>query len=202
MIRKQINRGVIAQWMWPTRCSLTKKGLRLSLLFFVIVGCALATTRSIVLNTSPSIPLGLYYATDDEPAVGQLIELRLTANTRSLFPGVPICARRNAVILKPIAAGPGDYVDTTCDSLRINGQRVAPIHTTDSNGCPLHVWRANRKLGPDEFLVYSGRVPNSFDSRYFGPVLRSQIITVRTPLWTWGAAYEPDVASDVGVLGD
>lgn len=192
----------MARRLWSGRGLRTSKVLRYCLLVIVVIGFTLVLTRSIVLNVSPSIPLGFYYATDDEPAVGQLIEFRLTANTRNLFSGVPICARRNAVILKPIAAGPGDYVDTTCDSLRINGQRIAPIHTTDSNGCPLHVWRANRKLGPDEFLVYSGRVSNSFDSRYYGPVLRSQIITVRTPLWTWGTAYEPDVASDVGVLGD
>jgi len=192
----------MTHWMSQARCFLMNNVLRLSLFLCVVIGCALATTRCIVLNVSPSIPLGFYFATNDAPSVGRLVEFRLNASTKKRFRDVPICKRRYAAILKPIAAGPGDQVDTTSDSLWINGLPIAPILTTDSNGRSLAVWRANRVLGSDEFFVFSARVPNSFDSRYFGLVLRSEIIAVRTPLWTWGAAYEHDATSDVGVLGD
>lgn len=142
-----------------------------------------AAVRIVVMNLSPSISLGLYVAVDDEPAVGRLVEFRLPDATRDAAPYL-----RHRVLLKPIAAGPGDLIDTSGEVLWINGRRIAPIHTSDSQGRPLPVWRAKRVLEPDEFFVYSGRVPNSLDSRYYGPVRRSRIIAVRVPLWTWGDA--------------
>jgi len=47
------------------------------------------------------------------------------------------------------------------------------------------VWRGSRALGSDEFFVFSSRIPNSFDSRCYGPIDRSQIESVRAPLITW-----------------
>jgi conjugative transfer signal peptidase TraF len=145
--------------------------------------------RLVVLNLSPSLPLGLYYAVRDEPGVGRLVEFRSQRETLNAEPG-----QHERYILKPIFAIPGDRVDTTGDWLWINGQRIAPIHTTDSNGHPLPVWRANRVLEPDEFFVFSARVPNSFDSRYYGPVRHRDIIAVRKPLWTWGRRADTNAA--------
>lgn len=169
----------------PARLVLT------GVLCFAIAGTTLVLTRFIVLNLSPSVPLGLYVEIDDEPSAGQLVEFQLP-------PHVMDGGRyaRHRVILKPIAAGPGDHVDTTGDWLWINGQRIAPIFKVDSTGVPLPVWRANRALERDEFFVFSARVPNSFDSRYHGPIRSENIIAVRKPLWTWGADVEA-IANDV-----
>jgi len=146
--------------------------------------------RFVVLNLSPSVPLGLYYEVDDEPEVGRLAEFRLPIEMRyRLIHGW------EKIILKPIAAKPGDHVDTSGDWLWINSQRIAPIHTKDSKGHTLPVWRANRRLEQDEFFMYSARVSNSFDSRYYGPVRRSDIIAVREPLWTWGEEAEAGAGS-------
>jgi len=141
-----------------------------------------AQTRFIVLNVSPSVPLGLYVKIDDRPSAGHLVEFQLP-------PHVMGDGRhaRHRVILKPIAAGPGDHIDTTGDWLFINERCIAPIFTVDSEGQPLPVWRARRVLQPGEFFVFSARVPNSFDSRYFGPIRCEDIIAVRRPLWTWNS---------------
>jgi type IV secretory pathway protease TraF len=92
---------------------------------------------------------------------------------------------RNWYILKPIAAGPGDHVDTMGRWLYINGRKIAPIYTHDEKSRLLPHWRADCVLGPHEYFVYSSRIWNSFDSRYYGPISLSQIAAVRVPLLTW-----------------
>lgn len=149
----------------------------------------IAHNRHFVVNLSPSLPYGLYRRIADEPARGRLVEFRL--------PIEPPSRARTPVqlVLKPIIAGQGDYVDTSGDSLWINGRPVAPIHRTDSAGRALPVWRASRRLEEDEFFTYSARVPNSFDSRYYGPVRRRDILAVYVPLWTLGEPVKQDDAS-------
>ncbi len=39
-------------------------------------------------------------------------------------------------------------------------------------------------MAADEYFVFSNRVPNSFDSRYFGPISRAAILGVYRPLVT------------------
>lgn len=161
---------------------------RLSVAAMIAAGAFLANSlggRFVLFNASPSVALGFYVACSEEPGAGQLVEFELPAEVRNAFPYVSVCAGNSVRILKPIAAGPGDHVDTTGDWLWINGRRIAPIFTTDSNGHPLPVWRANRVLERDEYFVFSPRVPNSFDSRYYGPIRRGDIVAVRRPLWTW-----------------
>jgi conjugative transfer signal peptidase TraF len=166
---------------------------RLAVAAMIVAGAFLANTlggRFILFNASPSAALGFYVASSEEPGVGQLVEFELPAEVRNAFPYVSVCDGNSVRILKPIAAGPGDHLDTVGDWLCINGRRIAPIFTTDSNGHPLPVWRANRRLGDGEFFVFSSRVPNSFDSRYYGPIRRGDIIAVRRPLWTWNDGAE------------
>jgi type IV secretory pathway protease TraF len=55
----------------------------------------------------------------------------------------------------------------------------------DSRGRPLPVWHDRHTLGTDEFFVFSDRIPNSFDSRCYGPIHHHQIETVRRALITW-----------------
>ncbi|MGD8450901.1 MAG: S26 family signal peptidase [Phycisphaerae bacterium] len=141
--------------------------------------------RLITLNVSPSIAPGFYIAVRASPAVGSFVEFPLPQAFRDTLPGCAVCARQDALILKPIAAGPGDRVDTTGARLVINGVPLAPIRTQDSQGHPVPVWRANRVLGEDEYFAFSARVPNSLDSRYFGPIQRSDIVALRAPLVTW-----------------
>jgi len=77
-------------------------------------------------------------------------------------------------------------VDTTGSFLVIDGRAIAPMPpNTDSAGRPLPVWRQSRVLGADEFFVFSGRIPNSFDSRCYGPIRREHIESVRRALITW-----------------
>jgi conjugative transfer signal peptidase TraF len=121
-----------------------------------------------------------------KPAVGRIIDFRIPDSARPYVQGRTGNNGENWYILKPIAAGPGDRVDTTGEWLVINGHKMAPMPPPmDSAGRPLPVWRQCRVLGADEFFVFSDRIPNSFDSRCYGPILTEQIESVRKPLITW-----------------
>lgn len=142
--------------------------------------------RQIVLNTSASISPGLYVRSAAVPAVGRLVDFRIPLAARGYVEGRTGYDGRNWYIIKPIVAGPGDLVDTTGEWLVINGREVARMPpAADAAGIPLPVWRSTRTLEADEFFVFSGRIPNSFDSRCYGPIRRGQIDAVRVRLVTW-----------------
>jgi conjugative transfer signal peptidase TraF len=162
----------------------TRSAGLLLLIVFAVFGQTVGR-RLIVINNSPSVPRGLYIRTRDGPAVGRVVDFRIPPSARPYVRERTGSDGDNWYILKPVIAGPGDRVDTTGGWLLINGRRVAPIAIRDSAGVPLPVWRSDRRLGPDEFFVFSGRIPNSFDSRYYGPIRREQIESVRRPLLTW-----------------
>jgi conjugative transfer signal peptidase TraF len=141
------------------------------------------TARPIMLfNITPSEPTGLYVETPDRPAQGRLIAFQAPA---AAFPYADgrLGYLRHTTLLKTVAASAGDEVCTLTGRLRINGRDRAPIAVHDGLGVPLPRWSGCRRLAANELLVFSSRVPNSFDSRYFGPVDRAAVIGVYTPIF-------------------
>jgi conjugative transfer signal peptidase TraF len=144
--------------------------------------------RQLTIDTSPSVIPGVYVRAAFPPAVGTLIEFRLPPAALAYVQSRVKVGRDTAdwFLLKPVVAGPGDRVDTTGDQLVINGRPIATMPPNrDGDGRPLPRWRAARRLGPDEFFAFSARIPNSFDSRCYGPVRRDQVTAVRRLLWAW-----------------
>jgi conjugative transfer signal peptidase TraF len=90
---------------------------------------------------------------------------------------------RHMPILKQVAAVEGDLVCTQGSFLAINGRRLAPIYTVDPRGRRLPQWRGCRRLKAGELFVFSNHIPNSFDSRYYGPVSAQHVLGVYRPLW-------------------
>lgn len=151
------------------------------LLLTVIVGLSTSFARLFVINPTDSLPRGIYMKTSSPIAVGAVVEFRTPQSVRVHLAG------QFDYLLKPIVAGPGDIVDTTSGEVIINGAAVASstLLDHDSHGRAVSAWREGRTLGADEFFVLSTRVPNSVDSRYFGPIHRSQIESVRRCVWSF-----------------
>lgn len=164
-------------------------GRRWKVSLIVLAATAMASTggdRQIVINTSPSVRPGLYVRSSASPRVGAIVDFRIPPMAREYVRARTGNAGEDWYILKPVAAGPGDRVDTTGDWLVINGRRIAPMPPPDNgNRLRLPIWRSRRALGSDEFFVFSDRIPNSFDSRCYGRIRRDQIEAVRRPLLTW-----------------
>ena len=128
------------------------------------------------INTSPSLPLGLYVVTTDGSA--NLIEFCPAEPFAALSlvrgysdPGV--CRDGGAPLLKPVAAKAGDLVELSRHGISVNRvllANTAPL-SKDTKGRPLEPWHFGRFLvAPGTVWVASSYHSRSFDSRYFGPV--------------------------------
>jgi conjugative transfer signal peptidase TraF len=140
----------------------------------------------VLMNETPSEPPGLYIRAAHDPIRrGTIIAFMAPP---SAFPYADRQAGylHKTPVLKVVAAVGGDHVCTAAGVLTINGVRRAPIRARDSQGFPLPHWNACRHLEPGELFVYSDRVPNSFDSRYYGPVSASRAQAYRPLITTNG----------------
>jgi conjugative transfer signal peptidase TraF len=150
-------------------------------LFALVAATAPADRHAVLVNTTPSEPIGLYLRTRLAPTRGRLIAFPAPATA------FPYADRRlsylhRTLMLKTMAAGSGDQVCTTDGIARVNGKVWGVVATLDHEGRPLPRWRACRRLGSGELFALANRVPNSFDSRYFGPVPAASVIGVYRPL--------------------
>lgn len=145
-------------------------------------------------NTSKSIPLGLYWTSDKPvekgayvlfcpPQVGVIAEAKHRGYLASGF-----CPGDYGYMMKKILAAKDDAVAISDAGVSVNGALLpfsAPL-TLDRAGRPLPRYQsASFVVGNSEVLLMSDVSGTSFDGRYFGPVNRSQIKTVIVPVITW-----------------
>jgi conjugative transfer signal peptidase TraF len=140
----------------------------------------------VLYNGSPSEPEGFYRLSSAHPGPGRIIAFRVPD------PGKAYVAARlryleRSPILKEIAAGPGSTVCAAGGRIVIDGTDRGSVAIADRQGTPLPHWTGCRRLGPDEMFAFSNRIPNSFDSRYYGPVPAAYVVGVYLPVWTRGS---------------
>ena len=132
-------------------------------------------------NASPSVPIGLYRLTSGAPLAEALAVIRLPepfrilAETRGYL-------RKGALLIKPVAAAAGDTVCRHGSLVTINGRIVARASAVDAGGRPLPAWAGCFRLAADQIFVLSAD-PDSFDSRYIGPIDRAHVVGFALPVW-------------------
>ncbi len=135
-------------------------------------------------NASASAPIGLYRVIAASPIRrGDLVLVRAPDNVRDLAAArgyLPL----SVPLVKRIAALAGDVVCILDDEVIVDGETVARRLNRDHSGRPLPRWDGCRTLHFDEVFLLMAAVPDSFDSRYFGPVPLSAMIGRLVPLWT------------------
>jgi len=133
------------------------------------------------INTSPSLPMGLYITTADANA--NLVEFCPVEPIATLSrmrgyraPGT--CGDGADPLLKPIVAKSGDVVEVSALGISVNGyllHNTAPL-SADTKGRHLKAWPPGHYVvAPGTIWVASSYHPGSFDSRYFGPVATAAI---------------------------
>jgi conjugative transfer signal peptidase TraF len=139
----------------------------------------------VVYNPTTSAPAGWYlidrYA---QPRVDDFVLAQLPADAARLADErryLPL----SVPILKRVGAVGSQFVCISGDAILIDGRPVAHTLRRDSRGRGLAIWRHCRALAGDELFLLSVTNPASFDSRYFGPILRAGVIGKAIPLWTW-----------------
>ena len=86
-------------------------------------------------------------------------------------------------LLKRVGATAPQEVCIAGGIVRIDGVPSAAVLRADRWGRPLPSWQQCRRLEPGELFLLSVTNPASFDSRYFGPVSVSAVISVAHPVW-------------------
>jgi conjugative transfer signal peptidase TraF len=143
--------------------------------------CAAVPQPVVLLNSTPSEPIGLYVRRTGPPQTGSIIAFR-APSTAFPYADERMSYLHRIPILKVVAAGEKDEVCTDRGELTINGHWRGSVLRQDERGERLPAWRGCRILARGEYFVFSDRVPNSFDSRYYGPIRRTSIIGVFEPL--------------------
>jgi len=140
----------------------------------------------LVWNASPSVPIGLYRLTSRPSQTAALAVIRLPeplailAETRGYL-------RKGALLVKPVAAGAGDTVCRHGALVTVNGRIVARASTLDAAGRWLPAWSGCFRLAADQIFVLSAD-PDSFDSRYMGPIDSAHVLGIAQPVWVRPAA--------------
>lgn len=156
----------------------------------VLALCTLATLTGIRVNTSYSLPLGIYVVTGDENA--NLVEFcppEPFASQSSVrgyrTPGLA-CPDRAVPLLKPIVGRPGDIVGVSAAGISVNGHllpKTKPL-SRDAAGRPLQPYPVGSyQVQPGTVWVASTYNRGSYDSRYMGPIDVRLIRKRLRPLW-------------------
>jgi conjugative transfer signal peptidase TraF len=154
-------------------------------------GCYLSGAR---INTSESIPVGLYWTTAQPIQRGGYVmfcppnEPVFAVAMKRGYIGSGFCDGGYGYMMKRVLAAKSDAVAINSDGVFVNGVKV-PYSTPlgeDGAGRLLPRYSMGRRvMKENELLLMSDVCPASFDARYFGPVDRKQIKWAIRPVITW-----------------
>ena len=144
------------------------------------------------LNLSPSIAPGIYRVANGPIERGTTVLVCLPPSLSALarardYITAGSCPDGNAPIGKVVAAMVSDTVDVTDAGLTVNGQRLPNTRPlfSDHHGRALpHVAHGRYVVPADRIWLVSTHSPRSFDSRYFGPVSSTWIVSRVQPVLT------------------
>ena len=173
-------------------CSTAARAVAAASITFVgVVWCAYGVGVRVVVT--PSAPRGVYRVVSGDLTRDSLIVFCLPSSlaslgrTRGYLPHGH-CEGQVLPLLKPVVGLPGDIVEVSEQGIRVNGVRYSGSSRaeTDTPGRTLPAIAAGRYLvHAGEVWVLSTYAPNSWDSRYYGPVNVEQVLGVAHPLWVW-----------------
>jgi conjugative transfer signal peptidase TraF len=142
-------------------------------------------------NPTASVRTGLYVITDDANAPLVAFcptgEAATEAIARGYRPRGLQCPDKYAALLKPVAARAGDKVEVSHNGISVNGRLLPNTASfkTDVKKRPMHVWpNGTYIVQPGTVWVLSTYNKYSYDSRYYGPIQLSTVITHAKPFWT------------------
>lgn len=149
--------------------------------------------KQLIWNASASVPVGLYriersgaLLVGDIAVIMPLDDLAAFLDARRYLPkGLPL--------LKRVLALAGTEVCRTGAAITAYDKSWGQARERDGQGRPLPVWQGCRTLRDGEAFFMNWDSPDSFDSRYFGPLPLATVVGRAIPLWT---TDDPDPAAD------
>jgi len=142
------------------------------------------------INTSPSMPLGVYIKKFSAIQRGDIVAVCVDTRRRQFglqrgYLKFGFGCDGVRPLIKQIIAVPGDQVELTDQYLRVN-QTIYFYRTfyQDSHGNPLPVFPRGIYQSQTNYWLLGTHDPHSWDSRYWGPVDSKNIIENLHPLFT------------------
>jgi conjugative transfer signal peptidase TraF len=165
----------------------------------------LANTLGLRINTTASMPIGLYRVVQLRLKRGAWVVFCLPEEAahvgleRAYLHRGP-CPGGSQELIKEIAALPGDRVTLSPSGLTVNGSAIpgAALHTVDRARRMLaHAPFGEKVVSPGELWVLGVDHRMSWDSRYFGPVPVDRVRAAAIPLLTFDPPLPGTEAADV-----
>jgi conjugative transfer signal peptidase TraF len=161
------------------------------IIILLLIAAGVIQLSGIIINISPSMPLGIYVKKLSPLQRGDVVAVCLDAARQKLglqrgylIPGFR-CGQTQPLIKKIIAI-PGDRVVLTDEIIRVNGKsffyRRLP---QDHQGLPLEAFPTGIYAPTHAYWLLGVYNTHSWDSRYWGPLPGNYIIENLQPLITW-----------------
>jgi len=165
--------------------------------FYVLAAAALSVAvivrawgqwgPAIVINSTPSEPMGFYHMVSHEPEEfrrGMTVVFPVPATFQSLVYRHR-WLRKGVPFLKTIVALAGDQVCIFDDHFEVNRRTLGPVYSVDNSGSPMPRVRGCFVIAPGAFFPASTYNPRSFDGRYIGPQPLAALRGEARALWTF-----------------
>jgi len=145
------------------------------------------------INTSASIPIGLYWITKAPMKIGDYVlfcppqKPIFQEALRRGYISSGFCPGRFGYLMKRVFAKYGDIVSINSQGVTVNNHYVAHSrpYSQDAQGLPLPLNHLHQyQLKYSELLLMTDQSDLSFDARYFGFIDKSQIKAVLIPVIT------------------
>ena len=146
-----------------------------------------------VINTTASLPPGIYYRTFEVPKRGDIVFVSPPDKPvfkEALKRGILSSGNSEAgtcPLIKVMAAIDGDEIEIRKDGMFVNGEKLANSQRQDWQIANMAELPISKKL-KGEILLYTPH-PQSFDSRYFGYVPLDALQRVE-PVYTFNQGDE------------
>ncbi len=144
-------------------------------------------------NASASVPIGLYRIAPamhidvtDLAVVMPPDELAAFLDERGYLP-------RGLPLIKRVLALSGTQICRNGSTVIAYGTVYGDARDRDTRSRPLPTWQGCRTVRQGEAFFMNWDSPDSFDSRYFGPLPLSTVVGRAIPVWT---TDDPDPAAD------
>ncbi|MCP4287507.1 MAG: conjugative transfer signal peptidase TraF [Gammaproteobacteria bacterium] len=155
---------------------------------------AMGYAAGVRINTTRSIPVGLYWSSSERVEKGAYVlfcppQNRIFDDAKARgYIGAGFCTGGYGYLMKRVVAAQNDFVSVAPDGVRVNGNLLplsAPLDA-DAAGRSMPRYRVDGyTLRQGELLLMSDVTAVSFDGRYYGPIDRSQVVSVIRPVMTW-----------------
>jgi type IV secretory pathway protease TraF len=128
----------------------------------------------VIWNASESVPIGWYFIAKRQPKIREIAVIK-PADWVQIYASSHGYLPQNMWLLKPIFASQPSIICRFGLHVFVDGKHVAKAKIMDKMHRVLPVWKGCKALSSIQYFVL-GRHRDSFDSRYFGPIEKRQVM--------------------------